>query len=247
MKATCFLAGLCLLLTAQLSSSVAAETPPSVDAIIEKYISAIGGKAAVEKIKTRVMKMSFEGGGSTGDYTEYGKALRKRAWTLVADWGEISEVVDGEKAWTKNPDGSVREKTGDDLARALREADLHWDINLKSLYPNLTYKKLAKHENSDAHVLESKTTATSVERLYFDVKSGLIVRQEGEFIGSEGSRIKIEMNYSDYKATDGVKFPHTLWMKFGPEGEDGFTFTLKAKELKNNVEVDEAKFKKPTE
>ena len=44
--------------------------PPSVDEILDKYVQALGGKAALEKLTSRVAKGTFEMDQTPGEATE---------------------------------------------------------------------------------------------------------------------------------------------------------------------------------
>ena len=48
------------ILLALLSAARGADNPPSVDSILDKFIEASGGKAAMEKIKSRTIKGDLE-------------------------------------------------------------------------------------------------------------------------------------------------------------------------------------------
>src|SRR5437870_13266315 len=68
---------------------------PTVDQVLDKYVQAIGGKAAVEKATTRVAKGSFEipAFGATGTAEIYAKAPNKAATIVtVAGYGTVQEV-----------------------------------------------------------------------------------------------------------------------------------------------------------
>lgn len=235
------------LLAASLGMAFAAESKPSVDSIIEKHVAAVGGKAAVEKIKSRETKADFVVNDNTSLFEEWIELPLKRAWKLeIEGWGKVEEVLNGDQGWGKDPSGAVHARSGDELARLKRDSDLHRDIKFKALFPNLVYKNTSKFGGADVHLLESKPTATSVERLYFDAKTGLLVRQEAEYIGREGGRARSDVTLEDYKAVDGVKIPHTRHVTMGTDDNE-FDFTVKIKEVKQNGDIDDAKFKKPSE
>src|SRR5207302_9907346 len=79
---------------------------PTVDQILDKYVQAIGGKAAVEKQTSRVAKGSFEipAFGASGTAEIYAKAPNKTATTInVAGYGVVQEVFDGKTGWSSDP------------------------------------------------------------------------------------------------------------------------------------------------
>jgi hypothetical protein len=85
-------------------------------------------------------------------------------------------------------------------------------------------------------VLGAKIAGNAVEKLYFDVQSGLLVRRVaasptvlGEFV--------YQVDYAEYKDFGGVNLPSVV--KFAVPN---IRWTRQILEVKNNVAIDEAKF-----
>src|SRR5262249_1329514 len=116
---------------------------PSADQIIDKYVQAIGGKAAIEKQTSRVSKGSFElpafGASGTAEICEKGPN-KTLAVINVAGFGVVQEGFDGKVAWFQDPQNGLREKTGAELAAAKLDAELQKPIKIKQLYPKLAVK-----------------------------------------------------------------------------------------------------------
>jgi hypothetical protein len=224
----------------------AADSAPSVDSILEKFVAASGGKAALEKVTSRVIKGSLEviGTPAMTNWEMYAKAPNKQfSQAELSGMGTFTDGFDGAVAWSKNPFDGLRVKEGEELAKVKRDADFHRELKLKTLYPGLAFKGTEKVDGEDAHVLESKPSGSSTERFSFSVKSGLLVRQESEFAGPQG-KISADIRLEDYRATDGVKYPYALKVKMNAGGQE-FEFSLKIKELRHNVTIEDAKFAKP--
>jgi len=100
-------------------------------------------------------------------------------------------------------------------------------------------------DGQDVHVLESKPTPSSKERFSFSTKSGLLVRQESELEGPQG-KVNVNVRLGDFRVVDGIQYPYDLKFKVGAGGQE-FDFTIKVKEVKHNVTIDDAKFAKPSE
>lgn len=217
---------------------------PTVAAVLEKYVQAIGGREAVEKIKSRVSKGTFELAslaGVKGAIEVYEKAPNKQvAFLNIPGVGEEAEGFDGTIAWELEPDsGVVHEKTGLELASARREADFYEDIRLKELYTRMTIKGVEKVGASQAYVVEAVPAEGSAEHFYFDTQTGLLLRHDSVEEGEDGKR-SIEEDYSDYRVVDGIKLPFVLH-QLSP----GTDFTVKLAEVKQNVAIDDTKFNKP--
>ncbi len=79
---------------------------PTVKKILAKYVQAIGGKKANEKIKSRMVKGTVEIApmGIKGTFESYAAAPNKSiSRVTLAGIGELVEGFDGTTAWTINP------------------------------------------------------------------------------------------------------------------------------------------------
>jgi zinc protease len=215
---------------------------PTVDQVLDKYVQAIGGKAAVEKQTTRVAKGSFEiaAFGASGTAEVYAKAPNKTSTVIdVAGFGVFQQVFDGKSGWSNDPQNGFREKAGAELASTKLDSDFYKPIRLKQLYPTIVVKGTDKVGDKEVYVLVATPTESSPETWYFDTQSGLILREDAERESPEGKQA-IQVFYEDYKEVDGVKMAFTI-RQITP----AFTLNIKMTEMKHNVPVDDAKFNKP--
>jgi zinc protease len=221
-----------------------AEPLPSVDAVLEKYVKAVGGKEALEKITSRSMKGSFdlEAFGVTGAPVEiFAKAPNKNSMKIdITGFGVVNSVFDGATGWDSNPMLGLRELSGLELAQLKRRSDFYQELNFKKYYTKMEVKGKEKVGSYETYVIEAAPAEGSPEKLYFDVNTGLLVRRDGEVESPQG-KMAMEAYMEDYKAVDGVKIAHTL-----KQVTPAMTIVLKFTEVKNNVEIDDAKFNKPS-
>jgi hypothetical protein len=216
---------------------------PAVDDILDKYVKAIGGKEAIEKVTSRTAKGSFEieAMNMTGTFEIFSKAPNKNAMKIdLPGFGVVNNVFDGAKAWDSNPMTGLRELSGAELAAVKRRADFYAAVNFKKQYSKMEVKGREKVGSSDAYVIEATPADGGPEKLYFDVNTGFLVRRDAEVEGPQG-KMATESYTDDYKAVDGVKIPH-LVKQVNPM----YAVTMKLTEVKSNVEIDEAKFNKPS-
>lgn len=221
---------------------------PTVDSILAKHVEAEGGKEAIQKIHSRRIQLKVESetiGNSEGEIFAQSPD-RQRSHIDLAAGGVIDEGFDGTVAWVKNPWQGLRVKTGDELAKVKRDARFNRELDYKAVYPDLAYKGIEKVGDEEAWLLESKPTPTSKERFWFSTRTALLLRQESQYEGPNGSPINLNALASDYKSFDNLKFPGTLKLKVS-SGSQEFEFTMKFIGIKHNVEIDSAKFAKPAE
>jgi hypothetical protein len=229
--------------------TAAAADAPTVDSILAKMIDAAGGKAAMEKVHSRVVQFKLEseafgGGNSEGEvWTAVPNKLRSHV--ELGTPGAIDEGFDGTVAWAKSPWEGLRVKAGEELAKVKRDAEFYRFLKLKSVYPGLAYKGTEKVGEEDAYILESKPSASSKEKFWFGAKSGLLVRQESEFEGPQGV-INVNVLNQDYKAFEGLKYPSLVKLNASVGGQN-IAFTMRLSDVKHNVQIDAAKFAKPAE
>ena len=224
-------------------NKTAAAKMPTVGEILAKYVQAIGGKQANEKIKSRMAKGTVEvlPMGIKGTFENYSAAPNKSmAKVTVAGIGDLVEGFDGTTAWSINPIQGNREKQGEELAQARVNNYFNRETNLAKLYPKLELKGIEKVGEGDAYVVVgTPDNNLPPDTFYFDTKSGLLVRQDTTTIAPEG-KMPGKTFLEDYREVDGVKIPFKT-RTVSPENEVITTFT----EVKNNVAVESSKFVKP--
>jgi len=76
----------------------------------------------------------------------------------------------------------------------------------------------------------------SVEKLFFDVRTGFLVRRYTESDTPLG-KLPLQIDYEDYRAVDGIQQPFLIHWSF-----PGRIWGRKIDEIKQNVPIDDAKF-----
>ncbi|MGE3309929.1 MAG: hypothetical protein AB7O66_08160 [Limisphaerales bacterium] len=216
---------------------------PSVQAILDRYVEASGGRAALEKLKTRVSKGKVEVTtvGLSGGIEVKSKVPNKHLSSVdLAGFGAVREGFDGGVSWSDAPGVGLREKPAAELARDRRSKVFPRELKLREAYERLEAKGTAKVDGADAWVIEGSVKGGKPDRLYFDKKTGLLVREESTVDSGLGD-MSFQVDFLEYKDVDGVKVPHLIRI---PKPES-MGFQIRFDEVRHNVEVAESEFSKP--
>jgi hypothetical protein len=224
-------------------AATAAAPTIAVDDILNKFVQGVGGKEAVEKLKSRTTKGTFEieAMSIVGPFENYEKAPNKNAIIIsIPNMGTFNTVFDGAKGWDSNPMTGLRELSGAELAALKRDADFYSMLNFKQNYAKLEAKGKDKVGASEVYVVEATPAEGGPEKFYFDTNTGLLLRQDSERETPQG-KLAVEQYFEDYKVVDGIKIAHTL-----KQVTPMYSLTIKLSEIKHNAEIDDAKFNKPS-
>ena len=215
---------------------------PSADDILKKYVEAIGGQAAIDKLKTRTAKGTIvQANGTSLQFELYQAAPDKFYFLVTTPQGPFERGFDGKVAWERTARG-VREVTGGELANFKAGNSLLSLINLKEQYARPPRVRRDKIGDRDVFFLDGMTTDGKRMRLYFDATTGLLLRRATGTPTVIGM-IPDQVDFEDYREIDGVKFPFTARASTIEVGNPVSTRTFT--EIKVNAAVDEAKFKMP--
>jgi hypothetical protein len=224
-------------------AALTAQTPalPTVDQVLEKYLTAMGGQAAFDKITSRTAKATIEipDMGITGTMTMTEKAPNKAMVVVEIANMTVREGTDGVVAWDENPQSGLREKAGLELAEYKRGSIFNIETKLKSAYPKMNVTGRDTVNGRPALVIDAIPEQGSPVKIFFDSETGLILKQSGSRETPEGP-ITFESFYDDYRTIDGIKQPHTL-----RQVTSRFTSVIRITEMKHNLPVDDALFRKP--
>jgi photosynthetic reaction center cytochrome c subunit len=210
---------------------------PKADELLDKYLAAVGGAAALEKITSRVQSgklMAF--GGQTFPADIYSKAPGKRAALMHLQGGDSVTAFDGERGWLSVPGRPAHMMSTSESEAARMDADLQFAAHVKNLYPKYTVADGEKIDGHDTYLVAGRAEGRPPLRLYVDKQSGLLLRQV-RYAQSPLGLNPTQIDYADYRDADGVKVPFR-WTVARP----GNRFTIQVEDMKQNVPVDDAKF-----
>lgn len=212
---------------------------PTAKETFDKYIEAAGGRATIEKIKSRKMTGTVElpAMGVKGVFEIISKTPDKSAVIINLDGlGEITEAFDGSQAWSQNPLEGQRVKIGKELDDTKKTSGFYaFDLNLEKNYPKAVVTKLEKIGGAEAYVVKADEDTT----IYFDKQSGLLV-QVNRFITSPQGRINSVTKFEDFRAVDGYKMAFKM-----TQSAMGADFIFNLSEVKQNIEIADGRFSKP--
>jgi hypothetical protein len=214
---------------------------PTVKEILDKYVAAIGGRAAHEKFKSRAMKGTVELApmGIKGTVESISAPGKSHTKMNLAGVGEMVEGFDGTTAWSVNPIQGSREKTGEELLQTKLMNAFNREINLDKHYSKMEVKAVEKLGEKDVYVVVATPAGLAPETFYFDRQTGMLLRSDGTIVSPEG-KMPSQTYYEDFREVDGVKMPFKT-RTILPQFELISIMT----EVKHNVPVEDAKFAKP--
>lgn len=219
------------------------EKKPSVEEILAKYETALGGKINLLKIISREIKAQrLEPDGKTFEAEtlwQKGNKLSVQTVYPSKEYGDyiVKEIFDGASA-RKFGNGSEIKIKPDEAEAIKREAELFANPNLQKIYTKLEIFRLEKIDGREVYSLNARTNSDQNERLYFDVQTGFLIRRTASTPTVLGDHV-FQVDYQDYKNFGGVNLPTTV--KFAvPQ----IYWTRKILEVKNNIVISDEKFSK---
>jgi hypothetical protein len=226
---------------AQDQSSAGAQRP-NVDAILEKYVQALGGRAAYLKLTSRVSRGTTEAvdEGATGSTEIYEKAPNKYLWTGDFDgYGTVRQGFDGVAGWIAVPGSDAADLPPDRVAAMSRSVDFHRAIKLQDLYPRLVAVGRQQSGGRTVNVIEMTAADGARETWSFDDETGLLLKVVAERRTAQGTSV-VETSFDDYRVVDGIKVPFTE-----RRSEPQRTIVTRLSDVRHNVEIDDALFRRP--
>jgi hypothetical protein len=236
---------------------------PTLDQILDRYYQALGGKAAAQKITTRVIKLSWlrpklvNAGtpnaamiarGETWAMEIYQKAPNKYLAVITSPNGIIYQGFNGTTGWVKTVQGQ-REMNAAELARVTRQANLLGDFAIREQYSQMSVTGREKIDDREVYVVEALGAQASLpapthrtEKLFFDAQTGLLLRRTMLTPTALGLDPE-QTDFKDYTDVDGVKLPFTTIVSYLDDSHLGTT--RKYIDVKQNVPIDDSKFEVP--
>jgi outer membrane lipoprotein-sorting protein len=216
---------------------------PSADQLLDKYLSAVGGAAALQKITSRVEKGTLTMAGDRHVPVEvFAKAPDKRYSVMHLPDGDSVTAFNGKVGWQSihSQPPRVRMSTAAENTAASIDADFYFPAHIKSLYEKFQAQPGGKISSRDTYLLIGEREGQPPIKLYLDTETGLLLRMV-RYAESPLGRLPTQVDYADYRDANGVKIPFR-WTLARP----GNRFTIQVDDFQQNVPVDDSKFTPPS-
>ena len=251
-----FLAGVLLCVCLCFAGLASAQTPPAApnpstsssaapeltaQQILDKYVQAIGGRAAWEKLKSRVSMGTIEipSMNLSGTVMVHEKAPNRMLMVVILAGSAFRQGFDGTEGWSDDPVNGVRVKSGEALEEMRRAADFYHPLHLQQVYAKFAVRGTEKIKGRDAYILEATLPEGGADKMYFDKQSGLVIRIETQQHTSDGVQNFVE-DIEDYRQVDGVNLPFTVHQTSAEA-----SYTIRFGDVRHNTELDNSEFAKP--
>ena len=221
----------------------------TAEQVIDKYIQAVGGAQKLASLTSFITTGTQEGyvdvkGG--GQFQIVAKAPDKRTLQVrfkdAPDRGDQTRAYDGKIGWVTTPRALLGEYevTGTELDGLRLDAELAFPGQIKQVLTNLRIGYQDTIDGKAVQVVQGTGPRGLLATLYFDAKTGLLVRML-RYGRSPIGRVPSQTDYADYRDVNGIKFPFKYkfsWL----DGRDNYQIT----DVKTNVPIDESRFGKPS-
>lgn len=211
---------------------------PPADQLLDKYLAAVGGEVALQKVTSLVEKGNITANGRQLPIEVYAKAPDKRLSVMHLPNGESITAFDGKQGWLSNNGHAHLMSAAENDAERI-SADMRFASNVKTLYKKFNVLPGEKIDGHDTYLVVGRNEGQSPLRLYLDQQSGQLLRLV-RYAETALGRMPTQIDYADYRDEGGVKIP-LRWTLARPGGR----FTIQISQVEQNVPVEDAKFAPP--
>lgn len=209
----------------------------TVDAIMKKYVAAIGGEKALTSIKDikTVSKAKMDAGGQqmTLTITEMKKNGKLKSTVEAMGMTFQKKVFDGSKGY-EEAQGQKQDMDADAIAEAKQEADITAELHPEKYANKRTLKGMENVNGNDVYAVENVDAKGKKSTEYYDTKTGLLVKSVA-VEEAQGQSMTIVTEYSDYKevaGANGYKIPYSIKQSVGGQSIPAVVETV---EINKNI------------
>ena len=219
------------------SPSASPQPLPSVNEILNRYVQALGGAPALQKITSRSAKGSRIGADGVLVPEEVHQKAPDKMLTVTSYPNVVfSNGFNGTAAWGHSSREGATPLPEQLVVQLKRDAVFYKELKFQELYSSFTVIGKDRVHEADAYVIQAKPVEGPVEKLFFDVRTGLLVRRYLETDTGLG-KLPLQTDYEDYRDVDGIKQPFLIRWSM-----PGRSWGRKIDEIKQNVQLEDAKF-----
>jgi len=186
--------------------------------ILENYFNAIGG---LEKLKSITSKSEVSHATMQGMQLEIvaKKTNQQQSYLAVSVMGNVmqKQVVNKDKGYTE-AQGQHVDLSGAELEEAVKDSQIFAEIGLDPSNINVSV--------ADVNGVAAYELAVSATKSFFYDQKTFLKIKISETQEIQGNAVTQETLLGDYKAVDGILFPHKTTQSLGPQAVDFITQSI---------------------
>jgi hypothetical protein len=186
---------------------------PTIDAVLDRYVAAVGGAARLKQLTTFIAEGTYSGYDDFEVYPVqvFARAPNQRTTILRSQYGDTTTAFDGRSGWQAAPVESkplpVVALTGGNLEGTAVEAELSFPGQIKQVLTNWVVGPVTVIGEREARIVQGRKASGTPIKLYFDEETGLLVRLIRYSTQSPVGRVPTQVDFEDYRDVSGIKFP----------------------------------------
>ncbi len=148
-------------------------------------------------------------------------------------------AFDGKVGWMGSISQGRKDMSALESEAASLDAEFYFPLRLKEIFPQLRRGRPEEVFGKQCEVLNGSGPGRPAVRMYFDTKSGLLVRQI-RYTDTPLGSLPTQIDYTDYRTIGSAKIPYRTLSRSG-----GTQFTIQINDASENTLVDDSKFVQP--
>ncbi|MCX6152172.1 MAG: hypothetical protein NTX22_16725 [Ignavibacteriales bacterium] len=197
----------------------------TADTVIQNYISAIGGKENILKVKDRTTFMNASVQERKLTLTIYQKEPNKLLQVINSGGMEIKIIFNGEKGFQVTAAGK-HEISGAALEDMKIESNLNAVVDYARYGIKATLVGVEKLNDKNVFKLEMELPGGKKYYEFYDPESALKIKQIKTLASQNGSVEQVS-DFSDYQLVDGVKYPFKIIQTMGSQKIEATVTSIK--------------------
>jgi phosphotransferase system IIB component len=209
------------------------QTIPSdltAEMVIERYLSALGGRENFEKINDRITKITGSMSGINFEMTIYQKEPNKLKQIIKA--GDVNQkiVYDGTNGYS-SMNGNKMEISAAELEKLKYESIFKLLLYLNEYAVRLNLIGIEEINGMNAYEIELLLPGEIKWIQYYDTTTGLKIKEKKFIILPHGTFTQ-ETYFDDFREIDGIKYPFLIKQTLGSQSME---FNVKSIEINKGL------------
>lgn len=181
---------------------------PSPQTVLERYITATGGREALLRHKSMTIRGRYQEPAQKLDvetisYTKDGKLFAK---AFLPEGKEYATGFDGQTAWSIAPNGKVAIQEGDVIKSVARDADMYYHLHVMNYFKTMEVVDVKEFNGQPCYHLKGVNNWGRVNEQFYDKENGLLMGYAFN-TAWRGGKGDATATFEDYKDFGGILMP----------------------------------------